>query len=71
MRFILLRERAPVALAAMAGEGARLLGRGEALAWGGLGAESCFVVALGESEAQLPAPQAADPLLRLQPLQTP
>jgi cyclic beta-1,2-glucan synthetase len=48
MRFILLRERAAVALAATAGEGARLLGRGEALAWGGLGAVSCFVVALVE-----------------------
>jgi cyclic beta-1,2-glucan synthetase len=48
IKFILLRERAAVALAAAGEEGARLLGRGEVLAWGGLGAVSCFVVALVE-----------------------
>ena len=47
MRFVLVRESGPAALATALRLDARLLGVGESLRWPELGANSCFVVALG------------------------
>jgi cyclic beta-1,2-glucan synthetase len=47
MRFVLVRESGPAALATALRLDARLLGVGETLRWPELGATSCFVVPLG------------------------
>jgi cyclic beta-1,2-glucan synthetase len=51
MRFVLVRESGPTALATALRLDARLLGVGEPLRWPELGANSCFVVALGVTVA--------------------
>jgi cyclic beta-1,2-glucan synthetase len=47
MRFVLVRESGPAALATALRLDARLLGVGESLRWPELGANSCFVIPLG------------------------
>jgi cyclic beta-1,2-glucan synthetase len=47
MRFVLVRENGPAALATALRLDARLLGVGESLRWSELGETSCFVVPLG------------------------
>lgn len=47
MRFILMREEAPAALAATAQWGATVLRAGETLRWPTLAADHCFVIPLG------------------------
>lgn len=51
MRFVLVRESGPAALATALRLDARLLSVGESLRWAELGETSCFVVPLGESVA--------------------
>jgi hypothetical protein len=51
MRFVLVRESGPAALATALRLDARLLGVGESLRWPELGANSCFVIPLGAPAA--------------------